>query len=265
MFTKILANEDLLRYAPSIATNHPHHAVSNNYTFIPTIKVINTIRETGWFPVQVSEQRVRKEDHAGYQKHLIRFARENDLKTPNRIEIVLINSHNRSAAFRISIGIYRLVCSNGMVVGDEAFKYRHKHMGFDVHAFMNTIENISGSANRIQDKMEDWNTITLNKNEQGVYAQNAVKKAYNLEDVRDSIIDPNTLLIPRRNEDSNRTLWNTYNLVQEALTKGGVHTNKKTKRGKPVKTRMIRGIDRDLKVNEMLWNLTESTYQKITG
>ena len=265
MFTKILANDELLRYVPSIHANKPHHSVSSNYSFIPTIKVVDTIRETGWFPVQASEQKARTEENMGYQKHLIRFSRETDLKTPNRVEIVLVNSHNRTAAFRISIGIYRLVCSNGMIVGEEALKFKHKHIGFDLDAFMNSIEDLSTSASKIQDKIEDWNTVTLEPNERGIYAQKAIQGAYKLENIKDSIIDPDQVLLPRRRADikNHDTLWKTYNIVQESLTKGGLKTSKRTKKGSVIKTRAIRNIDKDLRLNEMLWNLSEETYKKL--
>jgi hypothetical protein len=78
------------------------------------------MQENGWLPVRAEQQSVRTEARRGFQKHLIRFARAEHLgsweKNPVRPEVVLLNSHDKSSAYQLHCGLFRLVCTNGMVV-----------------------------------------------------------------------------------------------------------------------------------------------------
>jgi hypothetical protein len=46
-------------------------------------------------------------------------------------ELFLTNSHDGFNSFQFRVGIYRLVCSNGLVVADEEFSaFRIRHKGY---------------------------------------------------------------------------------------------------------------------------------------
>ena len=127
-----LTNEQLKQQAPALFTEEPHYDVSDKYHFILTIDVIEEIRANNWYPVSVSEASVRDDEKQGYQQHLVRFRHFDDLLTPqeNAVELLLFNSHDRSKSFSISAGIYRFVCSNGLVIADSVFEtYKIKHLG----------------------------------------------------------------------------------------------------------------------------------------
>jgi hypothetical protein len=49
-----------------------------------------------------------------------------------RPEVVLVNSHDKSSAYQLHCGLFRLVCTNGMVVFDGTFqRISIKHSGFN--------------------------------------------------------------------------------------------------------------------------------------
>src|SRR5258708_14119334 len=83
------------------------------------------MRENGWVPVREQEQSIRTEARRGFQKHVVRFARVEHLQTweKNQVrpEVVLVNSHDKSSAYQLHCGLFRLVCTNGMVVSDDTF------------------------------------------------------------------------------------------------------------------------------------------------
>ncbi len=120
-----LSDEELRRCAPSIFASQPIDTVSDRYSFLPTSSVLKGMRENGWLPVRAEQQSVRTEARRGFQKHLIRFARAEHLgsweKNQVRPEVVLLNSHDKSSAYQLHCGLFRLVCSNGMVVSDARF------------------------------------------------------------------------------------------------------------------------------------------------
>ena len=91
-----LTHSELMKQAPALFTEQPHNDVSDKYHFIPTIDVINEIKKNNWYPVSVSEAKVRDEDKEGYQQHLVRFRHFDDLLNPqdNAVELLLFNSHD---------------------------------------------------------------------------------------------------------------------------------------------------------------------------
>src|ERR1700751_6461233 len=53
-------------------------------------------------------------------------------KNQVRPEVVLVNSHDKSSAYQLHCGLFRLVCTNGMVVSDGTFqRISIKHSGFN--------------------------------------------------------------------------------------------------------------------------------------
>ena len=42
---------------------------------------------------------------------------------------VLINSHDGSTAYQLMSGIFRLVCTNGMITGTQYGDYKIRHQG----------------------------------------------------------------------------------------------------------------------------------------
>jgi len=115
---RVLTEDDLKVLVPSIFAQNPISDVSKRYQFIPTFEVVKRLQNEGWLPTSVQESHVRNQENQGYQKHLIRFQRQDLILNGEAIEVVLINSHNRSAAYQLMAGVFRFVCSNGMIVGD---------------------------------------------------------------------------------------------------------------------------------------------------
>jgi hypothetical protein len=85
----------------------------------------------GWNVVDAKEIKARK--NQGFQKHMLIFANpeivingaDGDTVFPR---ILLTNSHDGKNAFTFQAGLFRLVCSNGLVIADEQFssmKIRH--------------------------------------------------------------------------------------------------------------------------------------------
>jgi hypothetical protein len=115
--------------------SQPIEGVSEKYSFLPTSSILNGMRANGWVPVRAQEQSTRIEARRGFQKHVVRFARVEHLQTweKNQVrpEVVLVNSHDKSSAYQLHCGLFRLVCTNGMVVSDGTFqRISIKHSGF---------------------------------------------------------------------------------------------------------------------------------------
>jgi hypothetical protein len=251
---KELSNDYLMETFSSIGATAPLKAVSSRYSFVPTIQAINHLRDSKWIPVQAGESGVRKDDRKGFQKHMIRFTRPDLVIDGNRMDLLLYNSHDRGCAFKLIAGVFRFVCANGMVVGDKMAEYSHRHVGFSPEKFIESAGLVGKKIEKTAAVIEDWRTIQLDKNEKGVFASTVHDLVY--EEPKKSPIRPDQLLTQRRFEDKESPdLWTTFNTIQENVIRGGLPgINAK---GKRIKTRPVKALDKDRKLNQALWALTE--------
>ena len=248
-----LTNEQLIERAPSVGAIEPFSSTSNIYSFVPTTNAVDYLRDAGWLPVDVKETNARS-GKLGFQKHMIRFARPDLDWGERRPELLLQNSHDGASSFQLDAGVFRFICSNGMVVMDGyGLHYKHRHVGFTPDLFVQNAQEIALGVEAVGNVLENWESIELTPNEQGIYAMAAHQLLY--EEHEKAPIKAERLLVDRRKEDRQPDLWHTFNRVQENVIKGGLpgwnQNNRRTR------TRAIKSIDRDKKLNQALWTLTE--------
>lgn len=253
-----LTIDQIGRKAPAVLATEPMEGASNKYSFVSTVDAIELIMQAGWYPYNVQSAGTRKASGKdGFQKHLIKFTRGETLsgKNDERFDLLLFNSHDRGSAFKLAMGVFVFVCLNGMVVGDEAMNFSHKHIGFDEEEFLYSVHEIADSGKQIASRVDDFKQIELTRQESGIYA----KAAAELISDEPEKVNLDDMLRARRYEDRNNTLWKTYNKVQENLMKGGV------RRQNMKRTRKIKAIDKNVKLNKALWVLTEEMSSIKTG
>jgi len=253
--SKILSTAYLEKNAPSIFAANPHKDRSAKYHFIPTAGVLDIFQKKGWLPVKVMEQRVNKEDKRGFQKHIVRLRNfDQDLTFKgNCIELVLVNSHDGTSAYQLHAGVFRIVCLNGMVVGDSLFpRISVRHHGQQEQDFIDVSYKIIEDVPKITEQISIMNSLQLAPEEKEGYAQAALALKYGEEQPP---ISYDQLLAPRRTADKADDLYTVYNTVQENIIKGGLFY--RTGKGQYRHTRPVKSINEDLRLNKALWVLTE--------
>jgi hypothetical protein len=260
--TVAISDEQLNALAPSVFASQPIAGVSDRYSFLPTSSILNGMRENGWVPVRAQQQSVRTETRRGFQKHLIRFARAEHLATWDknqvRPEVVLLNSHDKSSAYQLHCGLFRLVCLNGMVVSDGTFaRISIKHSGFNPDSVIEASFDVLEAVPRIMDKVKLFQDRILTDSERLALATGAA--TYRWEDPNKAPVNPSMLLNPRRYGDGAKDLWTTLNTVQENIFRGGQrdYSRPRPDGSRMPKSRAIKGIDEDMKLNKALWQMAE--------
>jgi Domain of unknown function (DUF932) len=258
-----LSDEELRRCAPSIFATQPIDTVSDRYSFLPTSSVLKGMRENGWLPVRAEQQSVRTEARRGFQKHLIRFARAEHLdsweKNQVRPEVVLLNSHDKSSAYQLHCALFRLACSNGMVVSDASFhRISIKHSGFNPDSVIEASFEVLSAVPEIMNKVQLFQDRILTDAERLALATGAA--TYRWEDPNKAPVSPSMLLNPRRFGDGAKDLWTTLNTIQENVIRGGQrdYSRRRPDGSRMPKSRAIKGIDEDLKLNKALWHMAET-------
>src|SRR3990167_4678155 len=258
---RVLNEQDLRRLAPSIYATEPWQAQSDKYRFIPTINVVTALQDSGFHPVRAMQSRSRVPGKAEFTKHMIRFRRAGDYNVNDIIpEIILVNSHDGTSAYKISMGLYRLVCSNGLTVADTAISniIRFTHRG--AHDLCREVIDVSAEvmaeSPKVLTTVNLWKTINLTMAEQTAFAESVKNLNYSTIEIKpDSLLSARRLEDYRSKEDNTRDLWRTYNVVQENVIRGGVMG--RTANNRLRRTRQIKSVDGDIKLNKALWTLAE--------
>lgn len=249
-----LTNDELASVVPSVFSEEKHGSRSDRYTYIPTIELLDSLRKEGFQPFFACQTRVRDEARKGHTKHMLRLRRENQINGCEVPEIILLNSHDGSSSYQMLPGIFRFVCSNGMVCGEDFGEVRVPHKGDVTGQVIEGAYEVLGIFDKVDEHMNIMKEIPLNRDEQDLFAQAALMYRYGEEDKKIPVT-PASVLMPRRNEDRQNDLWVTFQRVQENMIRGGLIG--RNEKGKRTTTRAINGIDGDVKLNRALWMIAE--------
>lgn len=257
----VLSKETLFKLASSIFTEARSHKTSEKYQCISTAQLIDKLALEGFFPTWAAQTRVRDKNHKAFAKHMIRFRRHDALQNTQGVypELVLVNSHDGLSSYRLMAGLFRVVCSNGMIAGKTYDEIRIKHQGDIVGNVIEGTYRIIETANQMIDVADDMGSIHLTNDEQTIFAEAAHELKFS-DSSSSIVVNPVNLLQARRYGDQkNNDLFTVFNVVQENIIKGGVRAHRLNQYGyKTVaKTREIKAIDQNVKLNRALWTLTE--------
>lgn len=254
-----LTNDQLYRYAPSIFATEPHESRSERYTYIPTINVLDGLRNQGFEPFFATQSRSRIEGKSEFTKHMLRLRQVSDIERKAVVgetvnEIVMVNSHDGTSSYQLIAGVFRFVCSNGMMVSDGTIEnIRVQHKGNIVDDVIGSAFRLMGQFGRVDESIDMMRSLALVDGEREVFAKAALALKY--EEGKEPI-NEYQLLRPVRSEDRGNSLWNTFNVVQEHLLDGGVRGRSATS-GRTQTTRPVTGIDQSVGLNRALWVLAD--------
>ena len=249
-----LSEQEIRTMAPSVYASKPAAHVSQDYHFVNTGEVLGILNREGWEPFSVKQQKVRSEERKEGTKHMVMLRNSRISVTGMDIggllpTFTLVNSHDWSSRFKVMVGIYRLVCSNGMMVSSgivQGFNIRHDHITEDIEVVM---ARFSDSATKILEMAQAWDSIMLDEATSFEFARKAAVIRFG-EESQTLDAQARALLYSRRYQDDKPSLWNTFNRIQENSIKGG---------GKSVgmkrRIRALSNIDAEVDVNNNLFNL----------
>ncbi len=252
-FSRPLSIDALREQVPAVFAPAAHERLSDKYTFIPTERVLTGLMNVGFVPVEArqAQSRLASPLHA---RHLLRLRRRFEtVQLEDAIpEIVFLNSHDGTSAYQLRMGLFRVVCTNGLIVSQGAFPaIRVNHRG-------NVVDEVIAGALEIAERFEVLATQVqrmqrrrLCQDAQIAFAGRAL--ALRFAELADAGMPASALLNPRRVEDMGDDLWTVLNRVQENLLRGGL--SRRSASGRLTRTRRIRSIRKDVRLNGGLWDL----------
>ena len=260
-----LTMDELKMICPEIATPEINPAlrrklgITDRYVHVPTEKVIEDIIELGWTPINAYRVASRGK-RTGTGRHMVKFINydfmeEGKTEYP---ELLLTNSHDGTTAFKLDVGIFRLVCSNGMVVKSQDFgSMKVRHYGYDFETIKGAVNSLVEQIPDYLKQVEDMKEQELEREQMLEFARQAALlrfKTANIETI-DKVVDVEDLLESTRKEDNGNGLWEVFNRLQEKVVNGKFNyaLGKKERKARPVK-----GFKSQVKLNQDLWELASS-------
>ena len=259
-----LTMSDIKTICPAVSTPSPSPelrkklGITDRYVHVPTTQVIEDIQKLGWNPIEACQVNARK--RKGYQRHMIKFVNP-DFIVEGRDEypeLLLSNSHDGTTSFTLDVGIFRLVCSNGMVIKTQDFgSMKVRHYGYDFEAIKSAVTELMQSIPGYLKQVEEMKQQKLEKDQMLDFARKAamLRFAKTNEESIEKIVDLTDFLESTRKEDEGDGLWEVFNRVQEKVVNGKFQYafGKKERKARPVK-----GFKQQVKLNQDLWELASS-------
>jgi hypothetical protein len=253
-----LTNDQIQKVAPSAFAGQPHESRSDRYAFVPTVDVIDGLRNAGFAPMFATQSSSRIAGKSFFTKHQLRFRSLGQTLTvvgDTAVEAIMTNSHDGTSVFEMALGAFRLACLNGMTVSEgmvQSIKVRHT--GNIIEQVVESVHHLITMAPKVVEAIQTWKRIEMSDEEQMILAEGALALRY--ED--NAPITADKLLIANRNQDTANDLWTVFNRVQENAVRGGIkyktETDSQTRR---MRTREVKGIDQNSRLNRELWALAE--------
>ena len=264
---KFLTEDEIRQRCPLVfATSPTNSKVSEKYTVANTYTVIQDMEKLGWKVVRAAQRRATKKSSGRFSYHMVALQNP-DIKITKQVDggeeivecfpqIILTNSHDGLSCFQFRVGLYRCICSNGLVISDaelSEFKIRHIYYSF---------ENLRAVVGRILEalpskveRMSQMSNVLLSEDQKLDFAKKAlsIRKGVKEEELQADEETYKDLLTPVRKEDEGSSLWNVYNVLQEKIVKGGYTTAEEGKKARKVRkvTSFIKELDFSRRIDEI--------------
>ena len=265
-----LTKEEIKKVCPlAFATSPTNDKVSDKYVMANTATVIDDMEKLGWKVVDAKQRKAQKNSSGRFSYHMVAFQNP-EIKITKTIndgeemvdafpQIILTNSHDGLNCFQFRVGLFRCICSNGLVICSDKMadvKIRHIHYSFE--ELRRTVAEAIQTVGVKVERMTEAAAVQLTKEQKEEFARKAlgIRKNLNLEEVKVDQETIDDLLTPIRKEDEGNSLWNVFNVLQEKVIKGG-YMEAKAEGEKARKVRKVTSFIKDLDINSKLWKTME--------
>lgn len=254
----------------SAVATHEAPRLSDRYNFISSRQIAEEFAKDDWHLVGASEVRCRRPDRVGFQKHLMRFAHASQLDASRheRVETLVVNSHDGAHSLQIGAGVFRFICANGLVVADSTVAtLRLSHVGLQMDRVLEASHSILSAATNVRESIEAWKQTPISDDDAMHLAEQGIKLRWGNDLTPDLYpVAPITLLQRQRFDDTPKNLWTTFNVVQENLIRGGIRDshariNPRSNASKFFgRVRSLKALDANLSINRGLWEAASTIH-----
>lgn len=263
---RFMSKDEMREKAPYIfAKDVTNPNVSKKYVFANTETIIDDLAKLGWGVVDCRQQRANKRSNI-HSFHMVAFQHPDLYITKDAEDgtstvdcyprLILTTSHDGFKSFKFMVGLFRLVCSNGLIVATSNFaNISIRHMNYTFEELRGVVAKAVQAVSDNVGVMNEMQSIELTDEQKNDFALAALKIRKGREnDEKFKVPDTEIadVLTPEREEDEGNDLWSVFNVLQEKIIKGTFSTTS-DKNGRQRKARAIKGLAKDIEINQKLF------------
>jgi hypothetical protein len=210
--------DKLIAFTPSLDKEwRQSQRIQSKSTQIETLDAVTEFQRQGWLIDGAYEQRnsSRKiSNHYVRMKHPDFVMKDKKGKNEALANIILSSSTVGTGNLEIDLGVYRLVCSNGLISRTSYGNAKIPHTEKGMRMFDDVLTDMGIKAFDVLDEFNKLKNIELDPKKAMALASEAARLRFG----NNTTIDASQLLNIIRTEDEGMGLWEVYNRIQENLT-----------------------------------------------
>jgi hypothetical protein len=204
--------------------NKAHESRSKKYNVIQTENVIEEFEKLGFSSTLVAQENSTKK-YKGYGTHLLKFTHDalsfGDPILDAEMKPVLYfkNSHHGRTRAVFDLGLFRMYCLNGIVLGSSIKSMSLRHMGISKNDISTVIDEMREAFKyQVKDLVLELKETQLGRTQQLAYAQMAFnERVRSNSNIIEGSGNFTELLRTHRSEDDGNSAWVVFNKIQENL------------------------------------------------
>jgi hypothetical protein len=267
-----LTSDEIRVRAPAVYAHDYAEDLSNKYGNFNSTHAIEVMNDYGYGVTQAAQVQGRTEQANIHGQHLMAFAKRHEVSasTTEQPEIIFYNSHDGKSSMKLFAGVYRFICSNGIIAG-EGFDQRMIHYKNNLDSFEDILKYTANSLEGIAQLTRNMKNITPEPLAIQHFAETALETRYDTEERYNLGLNTrnifteltiNDVLTPARTQDEANNAWTVFNRVQESVLRGGMRVLGTTKRrGRSAVTykeaKPLSSIKQNVDVNRKLWDIAQ--------
>lgn len=240
--------------APALFASYAHPRMSEKYGFTDTYQLMMHLINRGWRVTSVQQT-----GRGSFGKLMLRL--EHDMLPKmhhGKAQLIIIDSHDGTSAFKIMLGWYRFVCANGMILGDHLFSRTIRHSREDIGGqVILDVGEATDEAQKLRKSIAAMENVNIPQIRQLQMAHVVARARLHKETDETHISSlARALLATRRLSDraddaTRRNVYLAMNVIQENALRGDIRYSHK---GESKLLRSISGIDAQYRVNAACWD-----------
>ena len=215
-------------------------------------EITNTVNQKKYIGKKQMVKRIKRAPLKGKKRKRIDFV-ESDWKSYTGSSDRLnadIEEFGKNA-FTFTAGLFRLICSNGLVVADQKFEdVKMRHMGYTFEDLQVQIKEMVERLPLTVESMNKMKAVKLNTKQMESLAKKSLTTRFTKEQLKVVNINLKELLNPVRDEDKGDDLWSVFNVIQEKIIDGDF-TYISGDRAR--KARQVKNFKQDMDINKKLF------------
>lgn len=243
----------------SYVQENRHALVTEKFNVVTPAIVGEVMAENGMVLSTLSTGRAKHLDKVDFQKTMARYRDTNEVLPGIHLDLLYNSKHMGRGVDELYVGIYRVICTNGMVAGAAFHRGAVRHSGDTFNSLSLAIQTALTKRLELTDLIARMQATQLDTERVKFLVDGAVKLL-----VPDTAVNVrSSLTLVRRADDASNDLFTVFNRIQENGIAGRVaydliqtDTERGTHTVRHMTARRIKAnTQRDLEYNQGLFDL----------